>query len=58
MHLISGLREKKKWVEITEENKELTQDKYIKLTIPASEKAIVPFNKEIHAGEVIATITP
>jgi hypothetical protein len=48
----------KKWVEITEENKELTQDKYIKLIIPASEKAIVPFNKEIHAGEVIATSHP
>ncbi|MCI3939195.1 hypothetical protein MQX03_18640 [Chryseobacterium aahli] len=48
----------KKWVEITEENKELTQDKYIKLTIPASEKAIVPFNKEIHTGEIIATIHP
>lgn len=48
----------KKWVEITEENKELTQDKRIKLTIPASEKAIVPFNKEIHTGEVIATSHP
>lgn len=48
----------KKWVEITEENKELTQDKYIKLTIPASEKAIVPFNKEIHTGEIIATSHP
>lgn len=48
----------KKWIEIIEENKELTQDKYIKLTIPASEKAIVPFNKEIHAGEVIATLHP
>ena len=47
-----------KWVEIIEENKELTQDKYIKLIIPASEKAIVPFNKEIHAGEVIATSHP
>ncbi|UFH33157.1 hypothetical protein LNP04_05420 [Chryseobacterium sp. C-71] len=48
----------KKWVEITEENKELTQDKYIKLTIPAAEKAIVPFNKEIHTGEIIATLHP
>lgn len=48
----------KKWLEITDENKELTQDKYIKLTIPASEKAIVPFKKEIHAGEVIATSHP
>lgn len=48
----------KKWIEITQENKELTQDKYIKLTIPASEKAIVPFNKEIHTGEAIATLHP
>lgn len=48
----------KKWLEITDENKELTQDKYIKLTIPASEKAIVPFSKEIHAGEIIATSHP
>jgi hypothetical protein len=48
----------KKWVEITQENKELTQDKRIKLTIPASEKAIVPFNKEIHPGEIIATSHP
>ncbi|MFY7845253.1 hypothetical protein [Chryseobacterium gambrini] len=48
----------KKWVEITQENKELTQDKYIKLTIPASEKAIVPFNKKNHEGEAIATIHP
>lgn len=48
----------KKWIEITGENKELTQDKYIKLTIPASEKAIVPFNKEIHTGEALATLHP
>lgn len=48
----------KKWIEITQGNKELTQDKYIKLTIPASEKAIVPFNKEIHTGEAIATMHP
>ncbi|CAD7797952.1 hypothetical protein CHRY9390_00255 [Chryseobacterium aquaeductus] len=48
----------KKWVEIIQENKELTQDKYIKLTIPASEKPIVPFNKEIHTGEIIATLHP
>jgi hypothetical protein len=48
----------KKWVEITQENKELTQDKRIKLTILASEKAIVPFNKEIHPGEIIATLHP
>lgn len=48
----------KKWIEITDENKELTQDKYIKLIIPASEKAIIPFNKEIHAGEVIETSHP
>jgi len=48
----------KKWIEITQENKELTQDKYIKLTIPASEKAIVPFNKEIHTGEALATMHP
>ncbi|WP_153399695.1 baseplate J/gp47 family protein [Chryseobacterium vaccae] len=48
----------KKWIEITKENKELTEDEYIKLTIPASEKAIVPFNKEIHTGEAVATSHP
>lgn len=48
----------KKWVEITQQNKELTQEKHIKLIIPASEKAIVPFNEKIHTGEVIATIHP
>lgn len=48
----------KEWIKITQENKELTQDKYIKLTIPASEKAIVPFNKEIHEGEAIETLHP
>ncbi|MCF2219901.1 hypothetical protein H9Q08_11330 [Chryseobacterium sp. PS-8] len=46
----------KKWIEITQ--KELTQDKKIQLSIPASEKAIVPFNTKIHDGDTINTSHP
>lgn len=46
----------KKWIEISKT--ELTQDKSIQLTIPASEKAIVPFDQKIHDGDVINTLHP
>ncbi|MBB4804815.1 hypothetical protein HNP38_000087 [Chryseobacterium defluvii] len=46
----------KKWIEIG--LKELTQDKSIQLTIPATEKAIVPFDQKIHDGDIINTSHP